>query len=128
MMRKLLLWGVCLAVLLPSLPVAAIEVTQMAITTAVVNREPVDSVVVYPLHDSLLYCFSRIVAADEATVVSHVWYRNDQIISRIELPVKSSDWRTWSAKRLIEGWEGDWRVEVLDADGRLLKTVEFQVR
>jgi len=128
MLNKLMLWGVCFALLLPAQPGAALEVVQIAITTAVINREPVDSVVVYPLQDSLLYCFTHIVAADEPTVVSHVWYRNDQFISRTELSVKSSNWRTWSAKRLIEGWEGDWRVDVLDADGGLLKTVEFQLR
>lgn len=128
MLRKSLLWGACLFVLLPALPAAAVEVEQITITTAVVNREPVDSVVVYPLQDSTLYCFSRIIAADQPTMVSHVWYRNDQVVSRVELPVKSSAWRTWSAKRLIDGWEGAWRVDVLDADEQLLKSVEFQVR
>ncbi len=128
MLRNLVLWSSCLALLLTALPASALEVTQMAITTAIVDREPVDSVVVYPIQDTLLYCYTRILHADEPTVVKHAWYRDDQLMSLTELQVKSPDWRTWSAKRLLAGWEGNWRVDVLDADGQLLQSTGFQLR
>lgn len=128
MLRKWMLWGACLALLSTPLSVAALQVDQAVITTAVIDREPVDSVEVYPIQDSLLYCFSRVLGADEPTAVTHVWYRGDQMISRVELPVGSPDWRTWSAKRLLEDWQGDWRVDILDAKERLLHSVRFQLR
>jgi len=61
-------------------------------------------------------------------VVYHVWYRDEQLMSRVELPVNSPDWRTWSAKRFLEEWPGQWHVEIQDADGNRLRKVDFQLR
>ncbi len=127
MSRYLLLMSITLMVLSAS-PVLALEVTDAVITTAVVDREPVDSVEVFPRQNGKLYCFTRIVGANEPAMVYHVWYRGDQLMSRVELPVNSPAWRTWSAKRFLEDWLGEWRVEVQDADGNVLQTVDFQVR
>ena len=97
-------------------------------TTAVIDREPVDQVEAFPRQIGKLYCFSRIIGANESTVVYHVWYRGNQLMSRVELPVNSPDWRTWSAKRFLEDWQGEWRVEVQNADGDILREVKFQLR
>lgn len=128
MSGKLMICVCCLALLSVALPVAALEVHPAVITTAVIDREPVDSVEVYPIQDGLLYCYTRILGASEPTAVTHAWYRGDQLMSRVELPVKSPDWRTWSAKRMLADWEGDWRVDILNADGRVLTSTRFQLR
>lgn len=128
MMRGLVLINLLLIVLCSSASVYALEIAEAAITTAVVEREPVDSVVAFPVQNGKLYCFTRVVGAQEPTVVYHLWYREGQLMSRVELPVKSSSWRTWSAKNLLEDWPGDWRVEIQDASGQLLQTLSFQLR
>lgn len=107
--------------------VLALEVSDAVITTAIVEREPVDSVEVFPVQSGKLYCFSKIVGADGPTHVYHLWYREGRLMSRVELPVKSSSWRTWSAKKMLEGWPGKWWVEVQDATGTVLQTLEFQL-
>jgi hypothetical protein len=43
------------------------------------------------------------------------------------LPVRSSNWRTWSSKTVLPQWVGQWQVEVLDRDGTLLKTIAFSL-
>jgi len=48
-------------------------------------------------------------------------------MSRIELPVKSPSWRAWSAKDLQEDWPGAWRVEILDAESKLLEKLNFEL-
>lgn len=127
-MRYLVLVGVLLGMFCGAGSVCAIEIADGVITTAVVDREPVDAVEAFPVQNGKLYCFTRVVGAEEPTVVYHLWYREDQLMSRVELPVKSSSWRTWSAKNLLEDWPGDWRVEVQDASGQLLQTLSFQLR
>lgn len=127
-MRYLLLIVVVLGMLCSAGTVCAVEVAEGTITTAIVEREPVDSVEVFPVQNGKLYCFTKVVGAEEPTVVYHLWYRENQLMSRVELPVKSSSWRTWSAKNLLEEWPGDWRVEVQDASGLLLQTFSFQLR
>ena len=49
-------------------------------------------------------------------------------MSRVELPVKSTNWRTWSSKKLLEDWPGAWRVEIQDAQGNLLEKLSFVLR
>jgi hypothetical protein len=105
----------------------ALEVSDAVITTAIVEREPVDSVDVFPVQNGKLYCFTRITGADEPTYVYHLWYREGQLMSRVELAVNTSSWRTWSAKNLLEDWPGKWRVEIQDVAGKVLQTLEFQL-
>ena len=127
-MGRKLFWCLLILVLLLPAGAFALDVGELVITTAVVDRAPVDSVEVFPRQNGKLYCFSRILGADADTVVYHLWYREDQLMSRVELPVKSSSWRTWSAKQLLEDWPGKWRVEVQDAEGKTLSHIGFELK
>jgi hypothetical protein len=106
-------------------PTRAMDVIEGLITTQVSGRQPVDRVQSYPATAEKLFCFTRIVGAAEGDRVFHVWYWGEQEMARVELPVRSSDWRTWSSKSLLPGWAGNWRVEVVDAEDRLLLTIPF---
>ena len=128
MLRYLVVLGGLLLMVLSTTPVLAVEVVDAVITTAIVDREPVDSVEAFPIQNGKLYCFTRIIGAEDSTVVYHVWYREEQLMSRVELPVNSPDWRTWSAKRFLEDWPGNWHVEIQDANGNRLRKVDFLLR
>ncbi|MDX9710055.1 MAG: DUF2914 domain-containing protein [Trichloromonas sp.] len=103
----------------------AVEIAEGVVTTQVENHRPVDRVQRWPAADGPLYCFTRIVGVEEPTPIFHVWYRGDQEMARVELRVRHSPFNTWSVKTLQAGWAGDWRVEVVDASGRVLRTVPF---
>ena len=128
MLRYLFCVPVLLTVFIWAGPAMALDVADAVITTAIVDRESVDAVDVFPLQNGKLYCFTRIVGAEEDTVVYHLWYREGQLMSRVGLPVKSSSWRTWSAKNLLEDWPGEWWVEIQSASGEVLQKLEFQLR
>jgi hypothetical protein len=119
------------ALLFPlALNVAAAEglsVEDAAICANVVDREPTDVGTSFPVSVGKLYCFTKIVGAQEPTEVSHVWYFGDEERARVTLSVKAANWRTYSSKILQEHEVGSWRVEVLDADGNNLQTVDFEV-
>ena len=127
-MSRYLLLGLILMMNLSAGNALAIEVSDILITTAVIDREPVDNVEVFPRKSGKLFCFTRITGADEPTVVHHVWYRDEELISRVVLPVNSPDWRTWSARQLFEDLPGAWRVEIQEDDGNILQKVNFQLR
>ena len=128
MLRYLVVFGGILWLVLSTTSVLAIEVVDAVITTAIVDREPVDSVEAFPVQNGKLYCFTRIIGAEDSTVVYHVWYRDEQLMSRVELSVNSPDWRTWSAKRFLDDWPGKWHVEIQDANGNRLRKVAFLLR
>lgn len=128
MLRSLVVMASLLTLLWSASPVWAITVYDAVVTTAIVDREPADSVEVLPIQNGQLYCFTRIIGAGESTVVYHAWYRGEQLMSRVELPVNSPDWRTWSVKRVLEDLPGEWHVDIQDAEGNLMRKVGFQLQ
>lgn len=108
---------------------AALEVAESVITTAVVERVPVDVVQNFPAQEGRLYCFTRIVGAplDVETAVTHVWLYKGREMARVVLPVRSDNWRTWSSKTLSGAQAGKWQVDVYDERGQLLVSIPFEL-
>lgn len=107
----------------------AMMITEMAVTTKIVKGNPIDSVRrISSTSVKALYCFTRVTSETaEDTTIKHVWYRNDQVAAEYELPVKGKRWRTYSRKLVEKSSSGDWRVDALDQEGKLLKSVNFTV-
>jgi hypothetical protein len=74
-----------------------------------------------------LCCFSEIAGAAGPDMVYHVWRWGDREMARVELEVKSSRWRTWSTKRILDEWRGEWHVDITDSSGGVLTRLEFSV-
>ena len=106
-----------------------LTITELAVTTKIVRGNPIDSVHrISSASVKALYCFTRVSAAEEGeTTIRHVWYRNNEKVGEYELPVKGKHWRTFSKKTVDRGGAGEWRVEVLDSEGKLLKSVSFRM-
>ena len=104
-----------------------IEVADAAICKDVVDREAVDVGTRFPNSVQRLYCYTKIVGADQPTEIVHVWNYGDVERARITLSVKSSNWRTFSSKVIQAHEIGAWHVDVLDTAGNLLKTINFEV-
>ena len=111
-------------------PISAVAMTaaDVVITTMVTERMPVDVVEVYPAQQGTLYCFSRIEGATDETSVDHVWLYQGQEMARVTLPVRSAKWRTYSSKKIVPEWKGEWEVRVVDPTGTELTTVRFLVQ
>lgn len=104
-----------------------LEVSAAAVCKNVVSLEPVDSGISFPVSLGMLYCFTRITGAQSPTQITHVWYFDGTERARVDLAVNSGSWRTYSSK-IIQSYEmGAWRVDVLDSDGKMLKTLDFEV-
>ena len=116
-----------------SFPVCAesvdIKITELVITSKMVKGKPIDSIKrLSSSTDKNLYCFTRTVApAGTDSSVKHLWYRGEEKVGEFTLPVKGEKWRTYSKKSIQKGWAGDWRVDVVDDSGKLLKTVRFRM-
>jgi hypothetical protein len=105
----------------------SLAVTDMSITTRIVRGNPVDSVQRISsssIHE--LYCYTKVTDSEDAErQIVHEWYRNDEMVSRKVLPVQGTSWRTYSKIPVSKDLAGDWRVDVLDTTGNLLKTMKF---
>jgi DUF2914 family protein len=108
---------------------SSLTITELAVTTKIVKGNPIDSVRrISSASVTALYCFTRLTAAEETdSTIKHVWYRDDVKVAEYDLPVKGRKWRTYSKKTISKGWAGDWRVDVLNEEGALLKSVKFRM-
>ena len=107
---------------------AVIEVPEMAFCTGVEDRVPVGADTMFLNTVEQVYCFTKITGVSGTATISHVWYYNDNEIARVDLTVSGDPWRTWSSKRIIEEWGGDWRVDVVTETGEILKSMEFTIQ
>ncbi len=105
-----------------------LEVIRGAICRDVVDREPVDAGTQFAPSVGKLYCFTQITGAQGPTEVFHVWYFAETERARVSLSVNGSSWRTYSSKIIQSHEIGDWRVDVLDPEGKVLETLLFEIK
>ena len=105
----------------------ALDVENAVICKDVVNRVPIGSGTNFPATAGKLYCFTKILGAMGETHITHVWYYGNAERFRIDLPVKSAAWRTFSQKTIRPHEIGVWHVDILDAAGNRLEVLNFHI-
>lgn len=105
-----------------------ITVSQAVVCREIEDRMPVGSGDVIPAGTERVYCFTRIHGAQGETEITHNWYHKGALKASVVLPVRTSEWRTWSSKTLLPEWTGEWMVEVLSKDGTPLESLIFFVQ
>ena len=104
-----------------------LKVEQIAIAIAVEDRQPIGVSDVFADTVGALYCFTEIRGMGESTTVSQVWYYGEKRMAEVKLNVRGYRWRTWSTKVMQAEWTGDWRVDVVSEDGKILKSKRFRI-
>ncbi|PLX94208.1 MAG: DUF2914 domain-containing protein [Desulfuromonas sp.] len=127
MLKRSLLIGLMSLLLVTPGFAAGLSVAEGVITTQVVDHAPIDELESYPAQLGKLFCFTRIIGAEGETTVTHVWFYQDQEMARIDLPVRSPSWRTYSSKNILPQWAGDWKVQVLDDAGLEIGVIPFKL-
>lgn len=94
----------------------------------VVDRTPIGTGDIFPKDTQKLYCFTKVVGAQSQTTITHLWYQNGQLQSKVTLPVNSASWRTWSSLEMFPERAGEWMVEVVSEQGIALDNIIFLVR
>ena len=105
-----------------------LTLTRMEICSAVADRKPINIDAHFPANQDKVYCFLEFGGASRETSVEVVWTLGQLEVGRVTLPVRRFPlFRTW-ANKTIFGMKGDWKVDVLDDKGVLLKTAAFTVQ
>ena len=105
-----------------------IQVEDIAVCTSIDNRVPVGTADSFSADVGKLYCYTKLKSESDMYTISHVWFYNDKQMAKIDLSVKAKSWRTWSAKTIIPAWNGSWRVEVHDSDGKVISKIPFEIK
>ncbi len=107
---------------------ATLTVEVGVICRDVVDREPVGPGESFEATVGKLFCFTKIVGAKEPGKITHVWYHGETEKFRINLPVSSASWRTWSSKTIQASEVGAWHVDILAPDDAVLKILNFEIK
>ncbi|MFZ1985243.1 MAG: DUF2914 domain-containing protein [Desulfatitalea sp.] len=107
---------------------AGMEIKDAVVCQDVVDRAPSGGGDVFSKDLSKVYCFCRVVGVTDESSITQNWYYKGALKSSIQLPVRSANWRTWSAKNLSPEWTGEWMVEILSENGTPLESIIFMVQ
>ena len=106
---------------------AGFTISGAVVGTGVENKEPVGVAETFPGTTEKVYCFLDATDISKDTDVSFVWFHGQGEKLKTTLPLKEGKrWRTRADKNL-GGLKGDWKVEIRDAGGKLLREVKFKV-
>lgn len=109
-------------------PTPPIVVEEAVIASGVESLTPVAPGISFDANIGRLYCFNRIKTNLQQAVIKHLWFHGDKMVMEVTLPIKSSNWRTYSTKTILPSSSGDWKVDVTSEDGTILKTLKFTIR
>lgn len=105
-----------------------LKISEFQFAASVENREPVNVDTAFAADVGNVFCYTQITGATDTTQIAHVWYYKDEEKARINLDIRSNEWRTWSSKTILESWSGRWRVMIEGPDGNVLATKNFVIR
>jgi hypothetical protein len=91
------------------------------------DREPIGEGTEFEATVGTLFCYTKIVGAQEPIEITHIWYHGETEMFRWNLSVESSSWRTWTSKNIWHEWVGDWHVDVIGPNGEVLLTLAFTI-
>ena len=72
-----------------------------------------------------VYCWNELKGGDGEYSITHVWYRDGKQVRRQPIRARGKKWVTWSYHKLTPG---SWKVEVLDAAGKVIGSKELTVK
>jgi len=95
------------------------RVARSAFTTAVVDREPTDSLDALPSGVETVSYFTELRGLEGKTVI-HRWSFGGEVVMEVPFEVAAPRWRVHSTKRIDPTRSGEWTVSVVVAGGELL--------
>lgn len=99
---------------------------EAAIGKSIAAGMPVDTAATFPADVGSVVCWTRVTGAAAGSKITHLWIHGADS-SKVELKIGGSPWRTYSRKTIGDDAAGEWKVEVQDADGKILATKTFKI-
>jgi len=105
-------------------------VTRAVLTTAVMNKEPVDVLGAEVSQSDIneqLFFFTELNNM-KSQKVSHRWFFEGTLMAEVELNIFSARYRTHSSKKIMVIQSGNWRVELVNAKQDILASKSFHIK
>lgn len=97
------------------------EVSRSVFALDIADREPVDSTEQVSADIGKVYFFTELNQMAGETI-THRWIYADEVMAEVSFDVGADRWRVWSSKNMVPGWSGNWRVDVVNSAGDVLRS------
>ena len=105
----------------------SVQIARMEICGSVTDRKPMDVSTTFTASQDKVYCYLEFKDVKKETTVNVVWTLGQNEKGKVPLAIKPyAKFRTW-ANKSINGMKGDWKVDVVDNKGAVLKTAAFKI-
>jgi hypothetical protein len=105
-------------------PASDAQVSRSTLTTAVIDREPQDSIEALSNDNVEVLYFTEVRDATGETI-THRWEWMGRLMAEVPFAVSGPRWRVYSSKNLDPSWLGEWTVTAVDSTGRVLSRETF---
>jgi len=102
---------------------------EVAACSSIKNRIPQGIGNTFEWSTDRIYIWNHIKCESPPSSIRHIYYFKGEMVTDVLLKVRSSQWRTWSFKTLSNArYIGQWRVDVTSVDGKILKSINFEIK
>ena len=106
-----------------------LKALKAAVGSDVKERMPVGVSNSFSWSTNRIYVWSLIQCKHPPSSIRHIYYLKGEKLSDVHLSVQSSHWRTWSYKSLSNRrYIGPWRVDIASAEGKVFRSLYFEVK
>jgi len=107
---------------MPIIHSKSVQIVQAILAKNIQNKQPIGIFVkntTVPKYVRKVYFYTQI-KTKKLTTIYHRWIYQHQIMATIPLKIKAQNYRTWSSKRLSSAWQGQWQIEVLNHNHKVI--------
>lgn len=101
-------------------------VIRAVFTTAIAEREPVDTLDSIEAQEQKIYYFTELQDMQGQTAI-HRWEYNGEVMAEVSFEVNGPRWRVWSSKNLQPAWLGEWKVSVINSANEVINESTLNV-
>ena len=106
-----------------------LEVLKATVGSDVKDRMPAGVSNYFSWSTNRIYVWSLIQCKHPPSSIRHIYYFQGEKLSDVHLNVQSSHWRTWSYIPLSnKRYIGPWRIDITSAEGKVLRSLHFEVK
>ena len=89
-------------------------------TTRISKRYPADDITSLDNPHQAVSFFSELKEMS-GKKITHRWFYKDELKFEASFNIRANNWRIWSTKLLPQDMPGEWKVEIVDEDGKVLQ-------
>ena len=98
------------------------------ICRGVYKRNPIKPGFNFTNNVDSLFCYTKISNSGSKQEIKHLWYFKEKLITSVVYNIKTSyNYRSWSKKTILPSQIGQWRVDIVDIEDKILGSRKFEI-